>query len=82
MCADEIGEVIKKTAQKYPDILSIFGPAPAPIEKIRNNYRFRILVKCNYSDSVHGIMREIYENHEKGRKRVYLTLDVNPVNMF
>lgn len=81
-CAEEIGELIKIEGRKNSEIYSIFGPAPAPIEKIRNNFRFRILVKCNYSDTVHGIMREIYENHEKGRKKVYLTIDVNPVNMF
>ena len=81
-CAEEVGNAIKQAVQKNTEILSIFGPAPAPIEKIRNNYRYRILVKCNYSDTVHGIMRDIYENHEKGRKRTYLTLDVNPVNMF
>ena len=81
-CADEIGNDIKNYMKSDDGIFSILGPAPAPIEKIRNNYRYRILLKCKDADEIHELLRGIYEKHEKGRRKVYMTLDTNPVNMF
>ncbi len=82
VCAEEIAGEIKKYMHSNDNILSVLGPGPAPIEKIRNNYRYRILLKCKSRDSVHGLLREIYENHERSRKKVFLSIDTNPVNMF
>lgn len=81
-CSEEIGKKIKNYIKDNDGIFSVFGPAPAPIEKIRNNYRYRILIKCKYSAEVHGLLRDIYEKHEKDRRKVFLTIDTNPVNMF
>ncbi len=82
VCTEEIAGEIKKYMHSNDHILSVLGPGPAPIEKIRNNYRYRILLKCKSRDSVHGLLREIYENHERSRKKVFLSIDTNPVNMF
>ena len=80
--AEETGMKIKKYMKTSEDIFSILGPAPAPIEKIKNSYRYRILLKCKYSDGVHELLRSIYEDYENTGKKVYLTIDANPVNMF
>ncbi len=79
---EEIADKIKRHMRSSDEILSILGPGPAPIEKIRNNYRYRILLKCKSEDSVHGLLREIYESCEKNRRKVFLSIDTNPVNMF
>ena len=81
-CADGIGDEIKRYVQSNNNILSVLGPGPAPIEKIRNNYRYRILLKCKSQDNVQELLTSIYENHEKSRKKVFLSIDTNPVNMF
>ncbi len=80
--ATEIADKIKTYMSGNTDIYSIIGPGAAPIEKIRNNYRYRILLKSKTSDSVGELLREIYEAHEKSRKKVFLSIDTNPVNMF
>jgi primosomal protein N' (replication factor Y) len=66
--------------KKSTDIISVLGPSVAPIEKIRNNYRYRILLKCSSEDKIHNLLQEIYQNHDK--KSIYLNIDTNPVNMF
>lgn len=81
-CTAQIAEKIKEYMAHNTDIYSILGPGPAPIEKIRNNYRYRILLKTRKSDCVNTLLREIYENHEKSHKNVFLSIDTNPVNMF
>ncbi len=80
--ADEIARGIQKYMSQNTDIYSIMGPSPAPIEKIRNNYRYRILLKSKPGDGVQGLLRGIYEAHEKSQKKVFLSIDTNPVSMF
>ncbi len=82
LTATQIADKIKKYMTQNSNIYSIMGPSAAPIEKIRNNYRYRILLKCKSDEVVQGLLREIYEDHEKTQKKVFLSIDTNPVNMF
>lgn len=79
---EDIGRTVEKSMRNVKNIFSKTGPAPAPIAKIKNNFRYRILLKCNDYDKVHDLLREIYEEHEKGRSDVRLTIDINPINMY
>ncbi len=81
-CSEEIADEIKIYMKDSDDILSVVGPGPAPIEKIRNNYRYRILIKCKSEAGIHKLLNKIYESCEKSRKKVFLSIDTNPVNMF
>ncbi len=81
-CAAKIGDDIKAFMRNNDSIFSIIGPDTAPIEKIRNNYRFRILLKCKDAESIHGLLSDIYQKYGKGSGNAYITIDKNPVNMF
>ena len=80
--ADALGNEIKKSDCFKKEIFEMLGPNPAPIEKIKNSYRYRILLKCKSEENIHGLLREIYEGHEKMRKKTFLSIDINPINMF
>ena len=80
--AEEMGKRFDSLMRKDKNIFSKVGPAPAPIAKIKNSYRYRILLKCKDANAAHGFLREIYEEHEKGRSGVFLTIDINPVSMY
>ncbi len=80
--ATEIGEETAGYSKGNSNIYSIIGPAAAPIEKIRNNYRHRILIKCKSADELRSFLRDIYEDFEKKSREVYLTIDINPINMY
>lgn len=80
--AEEVGARLKPHVRADGNIFSMIGPAAAPIEKIRNNYRYRILLKCKNKDAAYGILRSIYEEYEKTAKKTFLTVDINPINMY
>ena len=79
---EKIGKRLDKEIKTDGNIFSKTGPGEAPISKIKNNYRYRILMKCKNADDAHELLRSIYEEYEKGRKSVFLTIDINPINMY
>ena len=60
----------------------LFKPMPAPIDKIQNKYRWRIVMKGDMSNNLNeicnNILKEIYQKSEKG---IRVGFDVNPNNI-
>lgn len=79
---EEVGRKIDKHCKTDDNIFSKVGPALAPIAKIKNNYRYRILLKCKDEEKAQDILRRIYEEHEETATGVFLSIDVNPINMY
>ena len=82
-------EVIK-TSYKIYDILkidlkeniNIFTPMPAPISKIKNNYRWRLIIKHQLNNNIISIINNMLDKIEKLKlKNTRLYVDVNPNNM-
>ncbi len=68
---------------KKEEILKVLAPAPAPLRKIKDKFRYRILLKCKNSFHLKKVFNHVFERHYdlyKGKK-VSLTIDVNPTNM-
>ena len=42
-------------AKKF-DCVQVFRPAPAPIDKIQNRYRWRIIVKGNMTEAANNVL--------------------------
>lgn len=63
--------------------LRIYRPNYAPLAKIKNKYRFRILIKGKDSDLVSHILESLYVNYNKNYKvkDISLSIDINPVNL-
>ncbi len=80
--AEEIGKTIDKAMRGNDNLFAKVGPAPAPIAKIKNSYRYRIMLKCKNREEAHSLLRGIYEEHEKSRNAVHLSIDINPINMY
>ena len=76
-----IGEVLKEKQKEASDITEILGPAPSPIHKIKNKYRYRILLKVKKSERIHSVLEEICKAHEKSGMKNILSIDTNPNNM-
>ena len=92
-CADEkelmrasavLVKMMKELSQKeYSDLpLLFFGPFEAPVYKVENKYRMRIIAKCKlnkrsrlfFSDVLTGFSRS-------GSKNLSLSVDFNPSNL-
>ena len=60
--------------------LEILGPAPAPIAKLRNRYRWQILLKGRSRPALGALARRALALAPNGRK-VRVHVDVDPYNM-
>lgn len=61
--------------------LALYSPRPAPIDKIKNKYRWRIILKGNFDEPINNMMGEVLkEVYAKGNK-ARIVVDVNPSSM-
>ena len=79
-------EVVKKCANDLYELLKpffeVYNPIPAPISKINDNYRWRILFKAKATDENIEILNEcLYKFYKIKNDDVNLNLDINPNNM-
>lgn len=60
----------------------VYKPVPAPIDKIKNKYRWRMIVKCKINSKVLDILKYSTENEifEK-MKNTSIIVDINPNNL-
>lgn len=88
----EMEEVVSKTANKlYKElkesieqeglIANILKPLPAPIDKIKNRYRWRIIIKAKVNDKLIDIINECLYNKELLKNNARIIADINPTNM-
>ncbi len=63
----------------------IIGPNPAPIEKIKNNHRYQIILKIydEKLDYFKNLVKKVcmYNEYKLDIKDIKISIDINPVNM-
>ncbi len=58
------------------------GPSRAPLSRIRNRYRWRIIIKCKDVDRLTCMLSELSDYFSKKKnKDVDLSIDINPASM-
>ncbi|NLX61053.1 MAG: primosomal protein N' [Tissierellia bacterium] len=61
---------------------SVLGPSIAPLEKIKNNYRYLIVMKCNHEElnRLRSILKWVYIQYRKelDLDNVNISIDINP----
>ncbi len=60
--------------------MQVFSPMPSPISKIKNRYRWRIIIKCNLGNNIISKIR-LSINSIKTTTNTRISVDVNPNNM-
>ena len=72
----------KVSSEKHKGV-EILGPAPAPLSKIKNQYRWQLLIKTSNVSMSGGLIRRILEedNDSKTKKTVHIIANVDPMNM-
>jgi primosomal protein N' (replication factor Y) (superfamily II helicase) len=71
---------IQSRNPKYREHIEILGPAPSPIEKLRNRYRWQLLLKGNQIGPLIALSNIARETFTRVRN-VRLHIDVDPYNM-
>lgn len=78
--SNKIYSMFLKKINKFEDI-NIYKPRPAPIDKIKNKYRWRIIIKGKFDNNmieeINSVLQEVYTYNKKAR----IVVDVNPTNM-
>ncbi len=60
----------------------LFKPVPAPVDKIKNKIRWRLIIKCKFDERIINAISECISELEKANIRDVKTIvDVNPTNM-
>ena len=77
VCADKLSEMLKGD---YSDLkLQVFGPMEAPIYKIRDKMRMKIIIKCKNNKRVRKALSELLIFTEKKvGSSVSVSIDMNP----
>ena len=65
---------------RHDSVVTILGPAPAPIEKIRDYYRWHVLLKSSQIDILHQLIDHIDERFQANAGE-RITIDIDPENM-
>jgi primosomal protein N' (replication factor Y) len=82
--ADRLGQrlLVHRKRVSAQQRLRILGPAPAPLERIKGEYRFQILIKAVRRSEALGIVRSSREDlSRKGVNLKKVSIDVDPVNL-
>jgi primosomal protein N' (replication factor Y) len=72
----------KAKAEKRKDI-QILGPAPAPLSRIKNQYRWQLLIKTKDVVTTSGLINRILKEEKDAKRKtaVRTVVDVDPMNM-
>ncbi len=81
-----VNEVMKNINESFKGVKGIYkvlGPLRAPLSKIKNRYRWRIIIKCNRLDVLLNVLTKVSDDYYNFSKKnsVNLSVDINPVNM-
>ena len=81
-CGKQLAEGLRAITERRrePGTIEVLGPAPAPIERLRNRYRWQILLRAKQSGPLLELARRARELLPRGRS-VRLHIDVDPHSM-
>ncbi len=80
--AVRLAKFCRHSAKKENLQIETLGPAPSPLDKIKDNYRWQILLKGKDTDQMHTLCTAINNARQDliGRQCI-LSIDVDPENM-
>jgi len=74
--------VYKYVKENLKEPFKVFAPMPAPIDKIQNRIRYRIIIKGNMTEEANKILNQsLKQVYQKDLKSTRISIDVNPNNM-
>ena len=78
----KISNVIKPWVEKEFDV-ELLGPIPCMISKVKDNYRWQIVIKGEFnSDFAKKIKELLYDENKNVYNDIRISIDINPNNLF
>ncbi len=80
--AVRLARFCRQTVKNEKFKIETLGPAPAPLDKIKDNYRWQILLKGRDTDELHALCSAIKRGRQElVKSQCTLAIDVDPENM-
>jgi primosomal protein N' (replication factor Y) len=83
--ARSVGERLASVGRASPEAkagrVEVIGPAPAPIERLRGRYRFRVLLRATQRPALRAVLHRIDAAMADVPRAVRAIIDVDPVAM-
>lgn len=70
----------RQASQRYPGELFILGPSPAPISKVKDRFRWHIIIKAKNVTVLHNLMRHL-KSGWKAHPSTRVTFDLDAYDM-
>ncbi len=72
-----------KLVKRHPNYapINFLGPAPAPISKIRNKFRYHFLVKSPHSHLLQQFCKQILGDQKWWPSSIHVLIEIDPINM-
>ena len=62
--------------------LLLYSPVPSPVDKIKDRYRWRMIIKCKYDDRVNALLTDALNQFINMKtKTARVNIELNPNNM-
>jgi len=78
--SNKIYEILQKKISALQEV-SLYKPRPAPIDKIKNKYRWRIIIKGKFGNDMIELINQSLQEMYKYNTKARIVVDVNPTNM-
>lgn len=80
-CAAELATRAEQLARLAPAPIEVFGPSPAPLAKIRGQYRYQIMLKHSETKFMTSFHENLLSGFKPKASTVKIILDVEPISM-
>jgi primosomal protein N' (replication factor Y) len=78
---EELGAIRKEEAYQSVELV-IFGPFEAPVYRVDNRYRMRMVMKCRLTKQTMEMFGDLLCRVQNGcGKRIHISIDFNPSNL-
>ena len=81
-CAKEYEKMLKVYKREFK--IDILGPIPSAISKIKQKFRWQILIKAENADRISSVLQDIKNklNENDNYKDVVIVIDKNPIHVY
>ncbi|MDD3652958.1 MAG: primosomal protein N' [Desulfotomaculaceae bacterium] len=81
--ATQVRYLIEKIVSGDDRGISLLGPAPAPLNKIKDRYRWQLVIKASRRDLLRDVIKESLSRLERDRAflKPIINIDINPQGM-
>lgn len=74
-------QALQKQFEAYSENIMVLGPAPAPLFKLRNKYRYHVMVKCDSAQKLNHFCRQLLGEEEWVQTGTKVQVDIDPFAM-